>query len=589
MSDKVLELVTHLQQDDPATFITNLWTTYNNGRQKKMQDWLEVSNYVHATGTTHTNAMTLPWANTTTKPKLTQINDNLIANYSSALFPNDKWLKWEGHNKESSTKTKRDVITGYMENKTRMGNFRQTINKLITDYVQKGNAFCQPTYEERYNETPDSLNAGFIGPKVERIAPEDIIFNPLANSIGETFKVVRSVKTLGELVKLSRDQPEQAFWDKAIQNRMDKRVMMSGYSYEDWNKAERYSIDGFGNLWDYYQSEYVEILEFYGDYHDRNTNDLHTDRMITIVDRSLLVRDEQINTYDGKAAIFHVGWRDRPDNLWAMGPLDNLVGLQYRLDHQENAKEDAIDLAIAPPLMILGDVDPFVWGPREEIHITSGEGDVREVAKNLNAVIAITSDMAGIESSMELYAGAPREAAGIRSPGEKTAFEVQSLQNAAGRIFQEKITKFEIELLEPLINSMLELAFRNLNETDLIRVIDNDLGVAQFKTITKEDITAKGILRPVGARHFAQKAQELQNLVGVFSSPLGALIQPHTSPKAIAEYITDAMDIRGYEIFRDNVGVEEQAETQGLINQSQSDLETQAGTPTEGEIAPDEA
>jgi hypothetical protein len=27
-----------------------------------------------------------------------------------------------------------------------------------------------------------------------------------------------------------------------------------------------------------------------------------------------------------------------------MGPLDNLVGLQYRIDHLENAKADALDL-----------------------------------------------------------------------------------------------------------------------------------------------------------------------------------------------------------------------------------------------------
>ena len=44
---------------------------------------------------------------------------------------------------------------------------------------------------------------------------------------------------------------------------------------------------------------------------------------------------------------------------------------------------------------------------------------------------------------MEMLAGAHREAMGIRSAGEKTAFEVQSLMTAAGRNFQPKTAPFE--------------------------------------------------------------------------------------------------------------------------------------------------
>lgn len=52
----------------------------------------------------------------------------------------------------------------------------------------------------------------------------------------------------------------------------------------------------------------------------------------------------------GKTSIVHAGWRYRPDNLWAMGPLDNIVGMQYRIDHLENLKADAMDLAVPSSL-----------------------------------------------------------------------------------------------------------------------------------------------------------------------------------------------------------------------------------------------
>ena len=40
--------------------------------------------------TTTANAI-LPWSNTTTTPKITQIADNLHANYFATLFPQQKW------------------------------------------------------------------------------------------------------------------------------------------------------------------------------------------------------------------------------------------------------------------------------------------------------------------------------------------------------------------------------------------------------------------------------------------------------------------------------------------------------------------
>jgi len=261
-----------------------------------------------------------------------------------------------------------------------------------------------------------------------------------------------------------------------------------------------------------------------------------------------------------------------------MGPLDNLVGMQYRIDHLENMKADAMDLLVIPPLKIKGEVEAFEWRPGAEIHVDEN-GDIGEVLKNLGGVIQADNQIEQLEAKMEMYAGAPREAMGIRTPGEKTALEVQTLNSAAGRIFQEKTTNFEVTFLEPLLNGMLEQARRNMDETDIVRVLDTDLGVTQFKTITVDDLTSKGILRPVGARHFSQQAQDLQNLVGVANSPLWELVKPHTSGKAIMRFVEDIVSLNGYDMFRDNVGIMEQKESQQLIQQASENLQVEAGTP----------
>ena len=586
MSDKVAEIQAATGQDAPSAWVSQLWDKFNHQRQGKIAEWTEQDAYVFATDTTTTTNSTLPWKNSTTIPKLCQIRDNLHSNYISSLFPNDNWLKWEGRSRDDVVKKKAKAIEAYMANKTREAKFRTEISKLVYDYIDKGNAFATSSFESRYKETVNGdIIPDYVGPVAHRISALDIVFNPLADSFNNSFKIVRSIKTIGELKKMAITEPEQQFWTEALERREMIRQVAGGYSKEDFDKAVAYSADGFGDMHEYYMSDYVEILEFFGDYHDSATGELKTERMITVVDRSHTVRDVEIPTWYSGANIRHVGWRFRPDNLWAMGPLDNLVGLQYRLDHLENLKADAMDLTVHPPLKVIGEVEEFVWGPGVEISIDEN-GDVQELGKNLNGIMAAASEMAAIEDRMELYAGAPREAAGIRTPGEKTLGEVMQLATASGRIYQQKVTNFEINLLEPLLNDMLESARRNLDSTDILRIADAELGITEFLSITKEDITANGIIRPVGARHFSKQAQDLQNLMTVFNSPIGAMLAPHTSAIAMTDFINDITGLDGYNIFSPNIAVFEQQELASTQGRVQEEALVRDTTPTadEGDV-----
>ncbi len=586
MSDAVAEIQAVLAPQPSAGWISNMWDTYNNQRSNKMAEWLELKQYLFATDTSSTSNQTLPWKNSTTLPKLTQIRDNLHSNYLTSAFPNDKWLSWQAYTKDAAKKEKSRNITAYMENKTRESKFRTEVSKLLYDYIDYGNAFGTVVYENRVftDETGDQTPV-YIGPRLMRISPENIVFNPLATSFKDTFKIVRSTTTLGELKKRAMTNPDDAYLNKVLEHRDAVRKLVGGYKREDFNTASQYQVDGFGSLYEYYMGEYVELLEFYGDSHNAETGELQTNRLITIADRSVELRNVEMPTYGGTAPIFHVGWRFRPDNLWAMGPLDNLVGMQYRIDHLENLKADAMDLTIHPPLKIIGEVEQFTWGPGVPIHIDEN-GDVQELGQNLNSIIVANNEIQAIMDQMELFAGAPREAMGVRSPGEKTAFEVQLLDNASARIFQEKITNFELEFLEPALNGMLEAARRNFDAVETVRVLDTALGSQKFFEITKEDITASGVIRPVGARHFAQQATELQNIIGLSQTPIWQQVMPHTSAIALTEFIKDTTNMRGYDIFRPNVAVAEQQETASLMDQASEDMEVQQQTPADPESIP---
>jgi len=580
MSAKPAKIESVVGADDLAKKLASLYNQWYIQRQEKESEWRELRNYIFATDTTKTSNASLPWKNSTTLPKITQIRDNLHANYLDALFPNDNWLKWEGHSRDDVTLKKRSAIEAYMKNKLREGKFRQTVSRMLYDYIDYGNVFGDIAWEDNKHIDPVTGEEvpTFIGPKAVRISPFDIVFNPTVTDFKESPKFTRYVKTIGELKKDLKD--DKLGYDKSVVDKViGIRSAMSAFSMEDWNKAEGYLIDGFGTLQEYYQSEYVEILEFEGDIYDSKKDELLENRIITIIDRTHILRNIVNPSWFGRSAKEHVGWRDRPDNLYGMGPLDNLVGMQYRVDHLENLKADALDMTIHPPIKIVGDVEPFEWAPGVTVHVPE-DGDVGMLAPN-PAAFQVNNEIGYLLMMMEEMAGAPKEAMGIRSPGEKTAFEVQQLQNAAGRIFTHKVMKFQIEFLEPLLNTMLEIARRNMQASDLIRVMDTDIGVVDFMTITKEDITAKGKLRAVGSRHYATRAQLAQNINGIFNSPVGQIIAPHISAKKLAKLVEDFMGFEEYDFIIDNAAIFEQAETQRLINQAQQTVMTEDQIPVE--------
>lgn len=581
MTATVLHISQMFGRDTLAKFIAHTWATYDSQREEKIREWKELRNYIFATDTTSTTNKSLPWKNSTTLPKLCQLRDNLHSNYISSLFPNDNWLKWEAYSQQDASATKTKAIEAYMGNKTRVGNFRTEVSKLVYDYIDYGNAFTMPGYESSYVlNTKQERVPNYVGPKAKRISPLDIVFNPLAESFKDSWKIIRSLKSAGAIQLLSQNEPDNQWVAAALAKRELLKNHLALSSLDNEAKAEGLLVDGFGNYSEYMSQDYVEFLDFYGDIYNEETKQLEVGQHITVIDRMWVIRKAPYDNWLGSAPIYSVGWRTRPDNLWAMGPLDNLVGLQYRLDHLENLKADAMDLGVMPPLLIKGEVEEFTYGPGEEIHVDA-DGNVTELARNTQWVMQVNNQIEMIEQKMEQYAGAPKEAMGIRTPGEKTMFEVQSLQNAAGRIFQSKVNAFEIELLEPLLNGMLEVSRRNLDRTDVVRVIDDDVGVTSFLEITKDDITASGKIRPIGSRHFAAQAQLIQNLTGLANTPIWQQIAPHVSAKKLAVLVEEVMGLGRHSLFSPNVAVFEQQETTRMANQAGEDLLVEAKAPVQ--------
>lgn len=567
--------------DSLANKIADLWVRWDTARSVWKSDQQELRNYIFATDTRKTSNSKLPWKNSTVTPKLTQIRDNLHANYMAALFPSENWFFFEATNKDKDLAAKRQAIVNYLKQKLKASNFQLLVSQLVYDYIDFGNVIVTYDYvRDVISDKEGNVVNRYIGPKAYRINPNDIVFNPLAEDFSKTPVVRRMLKSIGDLMTDLETKPNlnysKAVVDKAISFRQNYR------DDPEFKKEVNMAIDGFGSADEYLESDMVELLEFWGDIYDPETKTLLRNQLITIIDRKWVLRKQPNPLWTGNKPMHHCGWRLRTDNLWAQGPLDQLVGMQYRIDHLENLKADVFDLIAYPVMVIYGNtVEEFEYEPGATIFV-GDEGKVDFLRPDATALQA-DMQIAELMGRMEELAGAPKQAMGIRTPGEKTKYEVQTLENAAGRIFQSKVSWFERNILEPLLNGMLAEAIRNFEGVERIRSIDEQYNTESFVEISKADLMAEGKIYPIGARHFADQArfvQELTQTINAVQSIPG--VAAHMSGKAIAKALEENLGWQNYKIVQDNASVFEAAETQRLMNQASEDVQTEAAVDPMG-------
>lgn len=579
---KSLILEDIITPDQLASTIANQYIRWETSRQVKTQEWEEIQRYIFATDTTKTSNAKLPWSNKTTIPKLCQIRDNLYSNYMASLFPKRKWLVWEGALPSDEDVAKKKAIESYMGWVVDRNEFYDEAAKLVLDYIDYGNVFVTVDWIDTRNKDRLLPDAGYVGPMIRRISPYDIVFDPTAVNFASSPKIVRSFLSLGEvkemIERMTLDDSQREYLTNLYIYLREHRASVVNYDGNVQHKDAIYEISGFDSYRSYLASNTVEILTFYGDIYDEESGNYKRNQVIKVVDRHRILLSEDNPSVFGSAPIYHAAWRPRPDSLWGMGPLDNLVGMQYRIDHLENLKADVFDILAYPPIKVRGYSEEFEWAPMERIYL-GDTGDV-EMMKPDVQILQTNTEIAIIEAKMEEMAGSPKEAMGFRTPGEKTKYEVQRLENAASRIFQNKSSGFERQIVENAFNAMLELARRHLDKIT-IRIFDNEQRLADFQEVSAADLTGNGRLRPVAARHFAEKAEMIQNLTNFYNSAIGGdpEVRAHFSSVKLAQLIQELLEIDGYDLVEPYVRISEKAEFTRLASAADEQVQMEAMTP----------
>ena len=570
MSTNSQSVVALLTPHQLAIEITQLFTEWKNARTSWEQEMLEIRTFLYATDTRTVNQGLENFKNSTTIPKLSQIATNLLANYDSHLFSEPDWAQFEAHDEEAATAESRRNVEAYVRTKVRRKEYESKFREMLTHWINTGVCYGQQRYVTEKGMRPDGTEAIlYQGPVLDVIHPMNIVWDITAASFNASAKIVREVFTLGDIARDIEENSQSYFTPEMLEKMRTTRMAVRSSGIKkapegvDW-EGIGLTQSGFGDLLNYMKSDMVEVLTYYGDMYNVADGTFRKNHKIVIADRMWVVHDQEITTENGSDRLYYAGWEDLPDSRMAMSPLARIVGLQYKLDKLENLRADIFDRIANPERVEIGTVEHYGvrGGPDSRYVVEDIQGDVKYLnppVQILNADFQIQNTM----NIMEMMAGSPQNASGFRTPGEKTKFEVQVLDQGANRIFRNKTKKFEKEMIEPVLEDIVAMGRENIGETDMVSTFD-DIGTQLFLNISRDDLFVAGKIRARGSQLFAEKANTLQNLLGILASPAAGMLAPHISTEKLSGAMAQLAGVEEFGIFVPFIGVQEQARIRQL-------------------------
>jgi len=561
-----------------AAYIAQKWYEWKSNRSSVEKMWKEIEAYKYATDTTSLPNNIAGFDHTTHIPLTMELSQDLHALIKGIVTPHKDWFIFDPDTREAAKIENKVALEAYIKNRHKLNGANRAISLLIHDLIDKGNCFVMVVFE-----AADKI--GYSGPKLVRLSPWDIVFNPTSPTFDQAPKIIREELSIGEFLK----KADRLGWDeeavaKVRTARTNARITAPTSTSSGTDKDEQYVPQGFGSREQYLQSGTVEVLWFYGDLYDADADVLSEDSIIVTADGDSVLFEGEVGTLDGKPHIYQGVWEQRPENLWGMGPLENIIGLNYQIDHRENAKSTGLDKLILPDLETIGDVEEIYDAETGQTRYLAPEGGgVREIRPDttfLNADLHIDR----LTEQARKAARLPTDLVGFRSAGEKTFGEVAQLIEGAMRGFIDKAEDFETEVLEKVLGAELELASKNLDSQVLVPG-GKENGIIPFISVDPAALKSKGTFIPVGAKRFARKNQIVSTLAQLSSTPLMQIASPHISGKGAAELLRELLEIEDSSFFKEFAQIVEGAEAQQLANAAEQEVAGSVDEPSVAELS----
>jgi hypothetical protein len=240
-----------------------------------------------------------------------------------------------------------------------------------------------------------------------------------------------------------------------------------------------------------------------------------------VINRQRLVRFEPSYLWSGKAAVGMAKYRDVPGQVYGIGPLEPVLGLQDLINARTNQLIDIVSYSINPEYKAYDDsrlASEFVSAPNK-IHWVQDMDNLQVIQKDLRGLNVAMGD---VELLKQEFMRMVKSASPASGPSDESATKTRQQGAAVGNDLAKIAAYIEETGLAPIMDLFIELNAQYLPKATAVRMIES--GQPVFKEVSPETIR-KGYLARVKGTSFALDKQErldklLMFLQMVIGSPL---------------------------------------------------------------------
>jgi len=268
----------------------------------------------------------------------------------------------------------------------------------------------------------------------------------------------------------------------------------------------------------------VEIIECWGTIEtnkEAGGKEAYTSFVGAIANRGKLCRFEPSYFWSGKSPNGLCKYRDVPGQVYGIGALEPVLGLQDLINVRVNQLIDIVSFSVNPEYKAVDDgivEDQFSSAPNK-VHWVGVIDNLVPLQKDFQSLNAAMADVEMLKA--EFRNMVKSVGSGIGTQGE-SATKTRQAGAAIGGDLGKIATYIEDSALAPIIDLMIELNAQYLPPGTAVRMMED--GQPLIKQLSPESLRKGWVCRVTGTRHTLDKQERLDKLMMftqlVMGSPL---------------------------------------------------------------------
>ncbi len=275
-------------------------------------------------------------------------------------------------------------------------------------------------------------------------------------------------------------------------------------------------------------SDSIELIEAWGTIEIPSVNggvDTYTSFVGAIANRGPLVRFEPTFMWSGKAPHGLCRYRDVPGQVYGIGALEPVLGLQDLINARVNQLIDIVSFSINQEFIGVDDgiiEDTFVSAPNR-IHWAGNTDNLVPIRKDLGALNVAMSDL---ELLKQEFMRITKSIAPSTGSNTESATKTRQQGAAIGGDLGKIAAFIEDDTLSDIIDLMIELNVQYLDKGQAVRQLQD--GQPVITQVSPEAVRKGWVCRVTGTRNTLDEQERLDKMLMFFQMVLGSPIMTST-------------------------------------------------------------